>query len=92
MPSARLTSFPCAQQRGEHIEARLAFNRIPWPNRVEIQVVGRLLTVTMCLGFVYFGIAEAMRNFDIQLTGSHGRCHLAGDLRRFLLRRFSSWR
>ncbi len=69
LPMAAFLGFVCAQRRSEHIEARLAFDRLPRGNQVEFAVAGHLITVALCLGFAYFGAREAIEAAAIGLTG-----------------------
>ncbi|MBE2997909.1 TRAP transporter small permease [Nocardiopsis sp. HNM0947] len=69
MPLVALFGFVAAQHDGGHTEARVAFDRLPRANRVELHVAGLALTGLLCAGFAWFGLLEALRNFDLRLTG-----------------------
>lgn len=56
-----------AQNRGEHIEARLVYDRLGTAARRDLQVVGRLAAGLMALAFAWFTFQDALHSAEISL-------------------------
>lgn len=68
MPLIVLLAFVSTQQKGQHIEARLLFDRAPERVRFEFQLFAYLITFLVAVGLAWYGYVEAVRNMEIGLT------------------------
>ncbi|GAB3715529.1 TRAP transporter small permease [Nocardiopsis oceani] len=68
MPLIVLLAFVATQQKGQHIEARLLFDRAPERVRFEFQMFSYFVTFLVALGLAWYGYVEAVRNMEIGLT------------------------
>lgn len=68
LPLIVLLGLVVAQQRRQHIEARLVFERAPERIRIEFQAVGYMITTVLALIVGWYSYVEAWRGFDIGLT------------------------
>ena len=57
-----------AQQRGEHIDARLIFDFFPRAVQREVEIFNHLITFLICVGFTIYGWVEAVDKMDIGTT------------------------
>lgn len=68
MPVAVFLGIYLAQKSGEHIEARLIFDRISGPVRRELLLFGHVLTIVVAAGMAYYGWLEAVEALHLELT------------------------
>lgn len=71
MPVISLIGFVAAQARREHIHADLIFNMFPEIAKRISLVLGYALAALASLGFAWYGLEEANKAFDIQLTAGY---------------------
>ncbi|MCG2621305.1 TRAP transporter small permease [Arthrobacter sp. I2-34] len=57
-----------AQQKGEHIDARLVFDRVPRPVQREFELFSHAVTFALCAAFAVFGWFEALDKMEIGAT------------------------
>lgn len=69
LPLIAFLGFVCAKTRGQHVEARLIYDRLKPQNQREYQVFSSAITALVCLVFAYYGFAEAVHSMEIGLTG-----------------------
>ncbi|MBS9376091.1 TRAP transporter small permease [Rhodococcus sp. B50] len=69
LPAVAFIGFVVAQRRGDHIEARVLFDRLPSINKRELDVLGLLLAAVAYSAFAWFGWLEALDNRAIAATG-----------------------
>jgi TRAP-type C4-dicarboxylate transport system permease small subunit len=67
LPLIAFLGYIVAQNRGDHIEATLVYNRMGRAPQVEFQVVSRAITALTLFGFAFFTFQEAMHSREIGL-------------------------
>lgn len=68
MPIISLIGFVAAQARRQHVHADLVFSRFPEAAKRISLLLGYGLAALASAGFAWYGLEEANRAYDIQLT------------------------
>ncbi|TQM11201.1 TRAP transporter small permease [Pseudonocardia kunmingensis] len=68
LPVVVLLGLAVAQQRRQHIEARLLFDRAPRSIQIEFQLFTYLLLIALSLIIAWYSYVEAWRNLGVGLT------------------------
>ncbi|WP_162143167.1 TRAP transporter large permease subunit [Granulicoccus phenolivorans] len=68
MPAIFLLGMVWAQQRNEHIEARLAYDLAPRPVQKNFLLLGDIVSFVLALGFTWYGLQEALAKTAIKAT------------------------
>ncbi|OUZ10163.1 TRAP C4-dicarboxylate ABC transporter permease [Aeromicrobium sp. PE09-221] len=68
LPVIAFLGFIAAQRRGQHVSADLIYEMLPQVTKRWVRAVSAVVVGTVCAGFAWFGLQEALHSFEIRRT------------------------